>query len=195
MMRQSLETLWYVAYGSNIDRRRFDCYLTGGRPVGGVRTYPGCRDQTPPTAEAAVMINGGLFFAGTSRVWGGGMAFFDATAPSHVAAMAYLLTVDQFCDVVAQEMHRPPGTILDLRSVNETGTHTYGAGHDETVVNVGTRRGLPMLTFTCSPAARPPVNPPAEAYRLTIASGLRATHGWNDEQISEYLSATSKTLP
>ncbi|WP_216858781.1 hypothetical protein [Actinomadura verrucosospora] len=28
-------SLWYVAYGSNLFRARFACYLSGGRPDGG----------------------------------------------------------------------------------------------------------------------------------------------------------------
>lgn len=35
-------SLWYVAYGSNLFRARFACYLSGGRPAGGARHYTGC---------------------------------------------------------------------------------------------------------------------------------------------------------
>ena len=44
-----------------------------------------------------------------ARVWGGGMAFYDARHGAAVAGRAYLVTTEQFADVAAQEMRRPPG--------------------------------------------------------------------------------------
>ena len=31
------EWVWYVSYGSNMARRRFDCYLSGGAAPGATR--------------------------------------------------------------------------------------------------------------------------------------------------------------
>ncbi len=39
-----MQQVWYVAYGSNLSLERFTAYLQGGRPAGGARKYPGCRD-------------------------------------------------------------------------------------------------------------------------------------------------------
>ncbi|TDD88169.1 histone deacetylase, partial [Actinomadura darangshiensis] len=69
--------MWYVAYGSNLYRERFGCYLSGGRPRGGARHYTGCRDPRPARAEQPVTVPGGIYFAYTSLTWGGGMAFYD----------------------------------------------------------------------------------------------------------------------
>ena len=38
--------LWYAAYGSNLARDRFETYLSGGRPDGAARHYPGARDPS-----------------------------------------------------------------------------------------------------------------------------------------------------
>ena len=46
-------------------------------------------------------------FAGASRVWHGGMAFYDRAARGVVAGCAYLVTTEQFADVAAQR-RRPP---------------------------------------------------------------------------------------
>src|SRR5205085_1218725 len=103
------QRIWYVAYGSNLATGRFRCYLSGGRPAGGSRDYVGCRDPRDPTRTEGVEVPGGLVFAGASRVWHGGMAFYDRAAAGVVAGCAYLVTTEQFADVAAQELRRPPG--------------------------------------------------------------------------------------
>lgn len=184
-----MDHVWYVAYGSNLNRSRFDHYLRGGRPAGSSRTYAGCRDSSPPLADVPLTISGSLYFAGKSRVWGGGMAFLDPDAPGSVAARAYLLTVEQFCDVVAQEMRRPTGSSLDLEPVLSQGRHSYGPGRYETVVSVGRSEGHPMLTFTSGHHPVQPINPPSAVYLDTIAAGIRESHGWDPALIQAYLSA------
>lgn len=184
-----MDHVWYVAYGSNLNRGRFDHYLRGGRPAGGSRTYPGCRDTAPPLDDVALTISGSLYFAGESRVWGGGMAFLDPDALGSVAARAYLLTVEQFSDVVAQEMRRPTGSSLDLEPVLTQGRHSFGPGRYETVVRVGGSGGHPMLTFTSGHHPVQPITPPSEVYLDTIAAGIRDSHGWEPAKVAAYLSA------
>lgn len=182
-----MQQLWYVAYGSNLSRERFRCYLQGGQPAGGTRHYPGCRDPSEPQADVAVLLDGGVYFAGTSTVWGGGMAFYDADAPSQVAGRAYLLTGEQFSDVVAQEMRQVPGGALDLSLIRGLDRHSYGSGHYETLVRVGVLRGLPMVTFTSDSPKRPVVAPSA-AYLRTMAAGVRQTHRWPIGRTAAYLA-------
>ncbi len=93
---------------------RFGCYISGGRPSGANRTYLGCRDPSPPLRDIGIHLAGGLTFAGASRVWGGGVAFYDPHADGEIVARAYLLTFGQFSDVVAQETRRPVGNDLTL---------------------------------------------------------------------------------
>src|SRR3954467_542512 len=104
-----MQRVWYVAYGSNLALDRFRCYLAGGRPVGGMRVYAGCRDTREPERIVSLQIPGGLGFAGESGVWGGGMAFYDPSAPGLVAGRGYLVTAEQLGDIAAQEMRREPG--------------------------------------------------------------------------------------
>lgn len=182
--------VWYVAYGSNLSAARFGCYVAGGRPMGGDRDYPGCRDRAEPQAMESLHIDGGLFFAGQSLTWGGGMAFYDPHLPGEVAARAYLLTFGQFSDVVAQEMRRLPEADLDLAEALTAGSHRLGDGRYETVLRVGARNGHPMLTFTapwrCGDVA---TTPPSPAYVRVIAAGLAEAHGWARERIGRYLAA------
>ena len=54
------------------------------------------------------MVPGGIRFVGVSTIWGGGMAIYDARAAAQVAVRAYLITAEQFVDVLAQEMRLKP---------------------------------------------------------------------------------------
>ena len=138
-----MDRVWYVAYGTNLSFARFRCYLVGGRPDGGSRTYPGCRDRVEPGGDVSLDIPGALYFAGRSSVWGGGMAIYDARGPGRVAGRAYLLTVEQVVDVLAQEGRQLPGLDPDLPALARDGRHQLGPGRYETVVRIGTLDGVP----------------------------------------------------
>ncbi|MDG4804224.1 histone deacetylase [Micromonospora sp. WMMD980] len=182
--------LWYVAYGSNLHAARLDWYLRGGRPPGGLRAYPGCRDCRPPRRTVPVLIPGGIYFAGESRAWTGGMAFYDPELPGRAAVRGYLVTIEQFADIAAQEMYRPPGADLaGIRTAAGTGRATLGPGRYETLLRVGERDGLPMLTFTAGHrAVEVPWNRPAAVYLGMLARGLREAHGWDVARTVGYLA-------
>ncbi|MFE2225764.1 histone deacetylase [Streptomyces kronopolitis] len=187
--------LWYAAYGSNMHRERLTAYLAGGRPAGGLRTYPGCRDPRPPARTAAVMLPGLLYFATESQVWTGGRAFYDPAAPSgapdlpELPAHAYLLTAGQFSDLVAQEMDREPSEDLDLTPVLTHGRARIGPGRYETLVCPGLLDGAPVLTFT-APWHREDIAPnaPSAAYLRHIGAGILAAHGWSVHRTARYLA-------
>jgi hypothetical protein len=188
-----MESIWYVAYGSNLALERFTCYISGGRPAGGARVYPGCRNQDPPQKSAAVTISGGLVFGGASKVWGGGSAFYNPSANTQVAGRAYLLTPDQLGDVAAQEMWRDPGgpfalEVTALLPILDR-LHTIGPGRYETLVRVGELDNLPMFTVTHGTVADLTPVAPTAPYLHWIVTGLRESHGWGIEQIVEYLHA------
>jgi hypothetical protein len=185
--------VWYVAYGSNLAMARFRCYLSGGRPVGSSRDYLGCRDPSEPTRSVGVEVPGALVFAAESSVWGGGMAFYDRAASGAVACRAYLVTTEQFADIAAQELRRPPGgefardlagLLADVDSVVTTGPGRY-----ETVVRLGELDGTPMFTITHHEVGSLPPVPPTAAYLRCISLGLRESHGYDDARIARYLLA------
>ncbi|MEU4192106.1 histone deacetylase [Kribbella sp. NPDC026611] len=187
-----MDRVWYVAYGSNLAMERFRCYVSGGQPSGGARMYPGCRNPTAPIRTQGVMIPGRLVFAGASKTWGGGSAFYHWSAAGEVAARAYLLTAEQLSDVAAQEMWREPGgefaqqLTAVLPGVEEL--HTLGPGRYETVVRLGELDGMPMFTVTHGTVADLEPAAPSPAYLHWIRTGLREAHGWDEERIADYLS-------
>ncbi|MBF6348769.1 MULTISPECIES: histone deacetylase [Nocardia] len=193
------ELVWYAAYGSNADPERLSCYLTGATPDGAVaetgtsgsgrQPVRGCRDRTPPARSIGTVLPGVLYFATESAVWTGGRAFYDPATPAETPARAYLLTRSQFSDIAAQEMYRPPGSDLDLTEVLRTGRSRFGPGRYETLVCSGSHEGVPIVTCTADRRWRDlPGNPPAPAYLLRIAIGLRAAHGWSDVDTAGYLA-------
>ena len=189
-----MDELWYASYGSNMDADRLACYVAGGRPPGARRTYPGARDPRLPTQSRTVDLDGSVYFAWTSPTWGGGVAFYDPTAPGTAVGRAYRLSLGQFSDVAAQEMGRPPGGDLDLSELLADGTTTLGPGRYETLHVVGSIDRRPVVTFTAGwshasdhPDA-PDYNAPVAAYLATMARGLRSAQGWDDEQIVDYLA-------
>lgn len=157
--------IWYVSYGSNLSPARLDCYLAGGCPAGGGRTYTGARNPHPPAGRAGLRLPGTVYFAGESLVWGGGRAFYDPDLPGDTAACAYLVTAEQFDDIHAQE---PP---------------CY-----DRVLDLGVHDGVPMRTFTATVGRGDVVRTaPSAAYLDTMANGLREVFGWNYERAQAYL--------
>ncbi|MGW1377437.1 histone deacetylase [Streptomyces sp. NPDC002446] len=191
------ERLWYAAYGSNMHLDRLTCYLAGGRPPGGLRDHPGCRDPRPPARTAPVVLPGRMYFATESQVWTGGRAFYDPDHPpgsradAELPARAYLLTLSQFSDIAAQEMYREPGTDLDLTEVLTHGRARIGPGRYETLVCAGLLDGVPVLTFTAPWSGEDiaaQLNPPSAAYLEHIAAGIIASHGWTAPRAAAYLA-------
>ncbi|GAA2468248.1 histone deacetylase [Streptomyces macrosporus] len=181
--------VWYAAYGSNLHRERLTCYLAGGRPPGGARTYPGCRDRRPPARSLPIVLPGLLYFATESPVWTGGRAFYDPDAGGETPAHAYLLTVAQFSDIAAQEMYREPGTDPDLAEVLARGRARLGPGRYETLVCPGLLDGRPVLTFTAPwRSGEVEKTPPSAAYLRHLAAGLMAAHGWSVERAARFLA-------
>lgn len=190
-----LDTVWYAAYGSNLDAERFRCYLLGGRPTGAARTYPGAREPAEPLASRPFRMGGRVVFAWESPTWGGGVAFHEPDADGETLARAYLVTVEQFADVLEQEMGRDPGVDHDLQEVLAGGRQAVGPGHYETVHLAGELDGRPVLTFSTPDVEPLGLRAPAPAYLATIARGLRQAHDLPDDELADYLLDCRGTAP
>jgi hypothetical protein len=186
------DPVWYVAYGSNMCLARLGCYLTGGQPAGARRAYPGCRDPSPPARDVGIRLTGGLMFAGSSTVWGGGMGFYDPDSDAQLAARAYLLTFGQLSDIAAQETKRPVGGDLALGDEGGSGwllpSHTY-----ETLLPVGERDGFPMFTLTSLRDQQPAA--PSAPYLRTVLQGLDETFDWTADERVDYLLQAPGVAP
>jgi hypothetical protein len=191
----TVQHVWYVSYGSNLLRYRFLAYVQGGRVAGNAVEYEGCRDTSLPLDDVALTLPYSLYFAGWSaRVWGGTAAAFVSLSPATPPALAraYLITEEQFHDVVRQE-NANGGAIEDFahtvaRARREGHAPLLHAGTYTELVFSGQRRGDPMLTFTASPE-REDLAAPSAAYLRVIGDGLRESHGLDEAAIVAYLAA------
>jgi len=181
--------VWYASYGSNMDARRFACYIQGGVPLGGTRDHIGCDDKSMPVAETGMEIPYSLYFAGESAVWTGGVAFVRGIAGEQkTKSKAYLITKAQFEQVVAQESRRdyiPPMDITLLRTQGQLIVEDGNSNYDQ-VLYCGEYQGYPVLTCT-SPHLKQPYTKPAHTYIKMITAALWHTHDLTANEIFAYL--------
>lgn len=175
--------VWYAAYGSNLSRARFDVYLRGGTPEGATHEYPGCRDPADPLEDRALEIDRELMFGGTSHTWGGGVALVDPDVSGKTKARLYLISLEQFEDVVAQENWLACGSVRLGHTEDEISIgseRVYGL-----VVALGPLDGRPVLTVTQQRGTA--IAKPSVAYLRHIAIGLREAHGLDTDEAATYL--------
>jgi hypothetical protein len=127
---------------------------------------------------------GALWFAGTSTVWGGGLAFYDPSAAGVVVARAYLVSFGQFSDVVAQEARLEGGTDL----VRDDGGRLAALSSVyDTILELEPYDGLPVITMTARTGSTGPPVAPSAAYLTTILAGLGDGFGLDPEAQVDYL--------
>jgi hypothetical protein len=189
-------TVWYASYGSNLCAERFACYIRGGSPPGAGHTHAGARDTRLPRATLPLEVPYRLYFSGDSG-WGGAPAFLDTkrTTSARTFARAYLITWEQFEDVVAQENVRASSPIAIGRLIEGDSTQ-IGPGRYENLLCVGSREDVPIVTFT-APWALSDASPgePSLRYLAMLIAGLRESHGLDDGTIVRYLGAAPGCTP
>lgn len=162
--------VWYVCYGSNLLFERIMLYIAGGFNRLNSRKYDGCDDTTPPLACCPFDVPYDLYYARNTPIWGGGgYGFLDFTHPGRAYGRAYLVTREQY------------EQLLDCEG---RGPNNY---NEERVV--GRLAGIDVITFSNS--RRFASNPPGEKYLDVIRQGLIETRpDLSREQIEEYLQQT-----
>lgn len=144
------ERVLYVSYGSNMNYKRFMRYIAGG--TAGTRTYKGARDTTPPAEVQHRQIDHPLVFKGESAVWTGGVGFLDDTKKGLTRAVGYLITWEQFIDVVTQENNASEPVTITRKAgeyiLENLNTPVVTRPHYNKIVNLGESEGVPALTFT-----------------------------------------------
>jgi hypothetical protein len=183
---------WYAAYASNlVKERRFRYYLEGGMLPETGRVHAGARDPSTPERDTPLWLPGTVYFATVSPFWDTGRALYDPDTPGRSAGRGYLITAEQFLDVVAQEMQLAPGTFTDTVIPAGPGERVrLGGGHYETLVCTGELDGFPVITMAAPwRIADVPAAGCAGPYREMIISGLAETFGWDRSTAESYLSA------
>ena len=188
------ELVWYAAYGSNLLGARFLTYLTGGvaphRPSR--RPHPGARNPEPPIDTRGWEVSHRLFFAASSKNWGGGaLAWLDPRPGTDHQSLVrlWLVTVEQFEDIFRQENGLPipaededdvapitldglaPGSPIDALDRWYGRLLHLGDGPDR----------HPVVTFTGANPDRHPLGPAHPAYLRTVGLGLMETFAFDAE--------------
>lgn len=190
--------IWCVCYGSGLSRANFNCMITGGTPKGSTHKFNGCRDKTVPLKNSFISLPYDLHFAGDSVAWKGGpMAILDTTLnkKSHTIARAYLITVEQFEDIVAQENMQSEPLRLPLAAAireghitikNITGQRVY----DE-LIYCGLEGGIPAFAITAL-RKKQPFKPPTLHYARVLCVGLSQNPNLDTEEAIDYIVDNSK---
>jgi hypothetical protein len=198
--QQPPDRLWYAAYGSNLKRERLMCYLRGGRPAGGLVSAGAAGDPSEPSADVAIELSHRLYFAAGSGAWGrGGVAFIEPQPQPGACtlARAWRLSRAQFEHVLAQENRLRPGEVeVDYGRLLGDGRLLLGRGLYRLVLRPGMMDGLMVVTFTRPDASTAHRLGPGDAYRRTIAAGLRESRpAMSAEQIEAYLDGAIGQAP
>ncbi|MDR9458342.1 MAG: hypothetical protein RI572_13135 [Salegentibacter sp.] len=190
-MPKEEQKVWYACYGSNLLEERFRCYIGGGQPEGAHRIYPGCTNKTFPTRTKGLIINREMYFAKISKTWsGGGAAFIKSDFDKNVETLGrmYLITRQQFIDLVQQEIKFEGEFDINLEKVIEEGSldmkndSWYGQ-----IIYLGDEEGHPIFTFTNEEYLENEINAPNEHYLKIIIEGLKQTYKLSPSEIQKYL--------
>lgn len=150
--RSEDERVWYACYGSNLQEKRFRCYIQGGTCAENGRYYDGCRDKSLWTDSKVRFFPGRMYFGNHSSSWNnGGVAFYDEEAEGGTLMRMYKITRGQLNDVQKQEGPSPSW---------------YGR---RVLLGVDAD-GIPVYTLTSE--SRRPQTRPDEAYLQLIRNAL-----------------------
>jgi hypothetical protein len=187
-MNENHQYVWYASYGSNINPERFLCYIKGGQPEGSSQVEIGCKDTSLPVDESTFTIDRPLYFAKKAARWEAhGAAFIGLheDKENRTYSKKYLITVEQFLDVVKQENNGIDFKI-DLHEVQRKGSKVFQR-HSwyGNILFLGEEGGFPIYTFT-APWDINDVewNKPSHAYLKTIIKGL--SKDYIDDEIFTY---------
>ncbi|MBD8488909.1 hypothetical protein IFO69_09150 [Echinicola sp. CAU 1574] len=182
--------IWYASYGSNLLEERFLCYICGGQPKGAIKRYNGCVDKSLPIKKKGIEVPYRLYFAKKAKIWnGGGVAFIhhEKDASQQTLARIYLIKKAQFLDVVMQENALTSRPLIDFEQIIDKGKQVLDkAGWYDLLLHLGEEEGAPIFTFTTRGLFQP-YTPPHESYLSTIIRGIKESHQWTDQAISNYL--------
>ncbi len=191
------DLIWYASYGSNVNRARFLCYLEGGTPVGTLLPQRGARDRSLPRDDAPCTFRSAIRFAGYSARWEGAPALLEHRRASPGAlGRRYLITKEQFVDVVAQENGAEGPLSIPFDEVLPDGHTLIDTRAYDTIIGLDPVDGIPVATFTSSdiPEQRPAAAPSA-AYLATIVRGLAEVHDLDHETLAQRLHRADGVAP
>ncbi|MFA5837005.1 MAG: hypothetical protein WC837_08635 [Bellilinea sp.] len=183
--------IWYASYGSNLlYKDGFLCYIKGGIRKSASQSEGGCKDKTPPRKTTNINMPYLLYFAERAPRWnGGGVAFIGLSKndDSLTAGRMYLITKEQFRDVIKQENGNQEISV-DFDDVIKKGSNVFRKSWYGNIIYLGENDRYPIFTFThYKDFGSQTLNKPSPGYIQIIAAGLKESYNWTDDQIADYL--------
>ena len=170
--KNTKQLVWYVGYGSNLSRERFECYIKGGISKYSTRKspYKEMSDPTPPVNSCGYRVPYKIYYAMKRPNWGnGGVAFLDDLKPGDTLGRMWLIKKKQYDELLRLE-----------------GLTWYDKG-----ILLGEKEGIPIYTITHSIRYTPDVAP-SEGYLRTIEEGLADI--FSEDEYRKYIGELSKKL-
>lgn len=152
--------------------------------------YKGCTDKTLPTESEEIYIKSELYFANKSKSWNGsGVGFIktDFGESKMTLGRMYLITKEQFIEVVKQETNYKEELNIDFEKAQQSGSlifrekSWYG-----NLLYLGEKNGNPIFTFTNERNLTDKINAPSKEYLSMIISGIKETYNLSEIEIKEY---------
>ncbi len=182
--------VWYASYGSNLLRNRFHCYIQGGVPMGSSKIHIGCRDKSLPLQEKNIIINRELYFAKNKSSWGkGGVAFIKPEEDTGLFTFGkmYLITKEQFWDVVCQENDMEFNLEIKFDKVIENNQfQIFEKAWYDMIVFLGYEASWPVFTFTHHEFLNDELCPAHSLYMKSLTDGLRESYGLSSMETEIY---------
>jgi hypothetical protein len=180
--------VWYASYGSNLMEERFLAYIHGGIVPGSDRPEIGCRDKSSPKRNERIDIPYPLYFSKDRTKWGrGGVGFIgtDISEAERTIGRMYLITEEQFFDVVSQE-NNGMDVGVNLAEIEKNGFVDIHDGWYNRIIFLGKKNGAPIFTFSSNKSMNSIMfTKPSAAYLSVIAKGLMEL-GLSQEEVVEY---------
>lgn len=186
----SKKYVWYASYGSNLNKERFLSYILGKKATGCDTSEIGCRDKSLPKVDRNIIIPYELYFAKSSPKWSrGGVCFIGDKKRDDYRTLGrmYLITKEQFLDVVSQENNNIDCSKINFNNINTNGCDTFRKSWYGKIVNLGIIDGYPVYTFTSYTDFNNELSKPSEEYLKCIINGLKEAYKLSAEEIAEYL--------
>lgn len=191
--------IWYVGYGSNLNFKRFNCYIFGGVPAYSYREHIGARMKQAPVKSAAIKIQHEMYFSKAAESWQNkGVAFLKSSksAKAETLCVAYLIQKEQFIDVLLQENGRNPSREniqLNFDALKNAGEYFLPPENENQwygrIVYLGEKDGHSLVTFTAKwDDSQIECTPPGENYLTTIIEGIKANFDLTADEIADYFS-------
>ena len=198
-----MDMLWYATYGPNVNRDRLLELIHGGKSAFTGQVLPGCRTKRDPIRDYALVIRHELYFARNSDQWGGAVAFVrPEESKVQTLGRAYLISADQFVDILCQENARKPG------DPDFVFNYTYAEGVKESYLNrkdpskplgqgklwygrvlrLGTRESWPIFTVTGEWSGYGDPNAPGRMLLKVISDGIHQLGKISQQALVEYFA-------